>query len=377
MSTIAERDVVNLGARIPDAAPMAGADRWYSEKRLGGLSRFAAAITILNIAGHLFLGFEQSWLTPFVALAAAYATEMIGEAVEAGVQRRRPRFTGSFLNLVKFLLAAHITGLAVAMLLYACEQFWVIAFAAAAAIASKYVFRIRLGDSGGGQPQSRHFLNPSNLGITLTLVLFPSVGIAPPYQFTENTWGFVDWLLPLIVICSGSYLNIKATGRIPLIFAWLVAFAAQALLRSWVHGTPWSASLMPMTGFAFILFTFYMITDPATSPVRPGRQVAFGCAVAFVYAVFMELQVVFGLFYALTVVTAVRGLMIYRQVMSTRRNQAAPVALPKLEPILRPASIVFRPSYARLVPNPGGEGNRVVPPQSHASRHRLIPLIRT
>ena len=36
-------------------------DRWYSEKRLGGLSRFAFAITVLNILGHAFLGFEQSF----------------------------------------------------------------------------------------------------------------------------------------------------------------------------------------------------------------------------------------------------------------------------------------------------------------------------
>jgi hypothetical protein len=68
---------------------------------------------------------------------------------------------------------------------------------------------------------------------------------------------------------------------------------------------------MPMTGFAFILFTFYMITDPATSPAKRLRQVAFGCAVALGYAAFMELHVVFGLFYALTVVTAARGGFLY------------------------------------------------------------------
>ena len=103
----------------------------------------------------------------------------------------------------------------------------------------------------------------------MTLLLFPLVGIAPPYQFTENTSGWVDWALPLIIIGTGSYLNIKATGRIPLIVAWVTAFAAQALVRSAIHGTPWNAGLMPMTGFAFILFTFYMITDPATSPAKP------------------------------------------------------------------------------------------------------------
>ena len=39
---------------------------------------------------------------------------------------------------------------------------------------------------GGGW---RHFLNPSNFGIASRCSLFPWVGIAPPYQFTENLHG--------------------------------------------------------------------------------------------------------------------------------------------------------------------------------------------
>src|SRR5712692_1032353 len=299
------------------------AERWYSEKRLGGLSRFAGAITILNIAGHLFLGFEQSWITPFVALAAAYGTELIGEGAEAFAQARRPRFAGTAVDVVKFLLSAHITGLAIGMLLYACEQLWAIAFAASAAVASKYMFRAAVVRSSDGKPQLRHFLNPSNFGITFTLILFPTVGIAPPYQFSENTWGFVDLLLPLIVICTGSYLNTKATGRIPLILAWVTAFAAQAVIRAAIHGSPVGAGLVPMTGFAFILFTFYMITDPATSPARTAEQIVFGCAVAFAYAVLMELHIVFGLFYALTAVTLIRG--VYLRVKNSAGAQSLAV----------------------------------------------------
>jgi hypothetical protein len=288
------------------AAPVA--ERWYSEKRLGGLSRFAAAITVLNIAGHLFLGFEQPWIVPFVALGAAYGTELLGESIDAIAHGRRPRFRGSPVDLIKFLLSAHITGLATGMLLYACDALWPVAFAASLAVASKYFFRVDVGSAPDGRPMTRHVLNPSNFGITVTLLLFPLVGIAAPYQFTENTSGWVDWALPLIITGSGSYLNIKATGRIPLIVAWVTAFAAQALVRSAIHGTPWNAGLMPMIGFAFVLFTFYMITDPATSPAKPLYQIAFGCAVALGYAAFMELHIVFGLFYALTAVTAVRGI---------------------------------------------------------------------
>jgi hypothetical protein len=294
---------------IPQPAPAAIgiADRWYSEKRLGGLSRFAFAITVLNIVGHTFLGFEQSWITPLAALAAAYVTEFVGETIEARCAGRRARYAGSFLDAVKFFLPAHISALAVGMLLYAAENVAAIMFAASMAMASKYLFRVVVGMGRDGRPMIRHVLNPSNFGITTALLLFPTVGIAPPYQFTENTSGMLDWILPVIIICTGSYLNIKATGRIPLILAWACGFALQAAIRAAINGTPLSAGVLPMTGFAFVLFTFYMITDPATSPSGSRAQIGFAVAVAAFYALFMELHVVFGLFYSLTIVTAARG----------------------------------------------------------------------
>ncbi|MER8470453.1 hypothetical protein NKH23_13665 [Mesorhizobium sp. M1328] len=286
------------------------AERWYSEKRLGGLSRFAFAITVLNVVGHAFLGFEQSWITPFVSVGTTYSVDLIGETLEARAAGRKPRYAGEFLNLVRFLLPAHISGLAVGMLLYAADNLAAVAFAASVAMASKYVFRVTLGQGRDGRPVLRHFLNPSNFGITVTLLLFPTVGIAPPYQFSENTWGSVDWLLPLVIVGTGSYLNRKATGRIPLILTWVGAFAAQAIIRAAINGTPITSGLVPMTGFAFILFTFYMITDPATTPARTSGQVAFAAAVALAYAVLMEVHTVFGLFYALTAVTAGRGALL-------------------------------------------------------------------
>src|SRR4051812_33021000 len=113
------------------------------ELRLAALRRFAAAITILNLLGHTVFGFEQSWAQPFVAVGAAYATELLLELIFAwgyGRHGRRPRFLGGPSALVNFLLPAHITGLAVAMLLYANDRMMPLVFAAAAAIASKHVF---------------------------------------------------------------------------------------------------------------------------------------------------------------------------------------------------------------------------------------------
>lgn len=283
-------------------------ERWYIDKRLAGLSRFALAITLLNILGYLWLGFEQMWATPFVALAAAYTTEIVAETAQAWAEKRPVKYSGSPGKLISFLLSAHITALAVSMLLFAAEQLWVVAFAASFAVGSKWLFRINM-VMPNGQLARRHFLNPSNLGITSALLLFPTVGISPPYMFSENTSGWLDWALPCVIIVTGSLLNTKLTGRMPLICVWLLAFAAQAIIRSLINGSPLVAGLIPMTGFSFILFTFYMVTDPATTPAKIQHQAVFAVTVALTYALLMQAHVVFGLFYSLTIVTAARGLL--------------------------------------------------------------------
>jgi hypothetical protein len=210
---------------------------------------------------------------------------------------------------VQFLLPAHITGLAVGMLLYAPQSLGVFVFASFVAIASKYVVRVAVARDAHGRPVLRHVLNPSNFGIALTVLLLPNSGVAAPYQFSENTSGTMDWMIPAVVMLLGSILNTLFTQRIVLVCAWLAAFAIQALARALVHGTPLLAGLMPMTGFAFLLFTFYMVTDPATTPSRPARQAIFAVTVAAAYGVLMELHVVFTLFFALALVTAGRGVM--------------------------------------------------------------------
>lgn len=317
MATVTERrDSIPFPA-ASTATPVA--ERWYSEKRLGGLSRFALAITVLNLLGHAFLGFEQSWITPFVALATGYGTDLLAETMEAHSMRRTPRYASGVVNLVRFLLPAHISALAVGMLLYPGANLAAVAFATSVAIASKYVIRQRVGTSKTGHPILRHVFNPSNFGITVTLLLFPTVGIAPPYQFAENTSGAIDWILPVVVVTTGTFLNYKMTGRIALIIAWTVGFAMQAIVRSWIHGTPVAAALVPMSGFAFVLFTFYMITDPATSPATRRGQVNFGLATALLYAALMESHIVFGLFFALTVTTAIRALWLW----NTQRTAGA------------------------------------------------------
>jgi len=293
------------------------------DMRLAALRRFAAAITLLNVAGHTVLGFEQSWLTPIVGVLSAYAAEAVLELLESWRTGRRPRFLAKGTAPIDFLLSAHITGLAVSMLLFANRRPQAIAFAAAVAIASKYLFRVKV--NGG----TRHIFNPSNLGITATLLAFPWVGMVQPYMFTEKLSGGWDWFLPALIVCTGSFLNGRFTKKLPLVAGWVGGFAAQAVLRHFLFGNLLLASLNPMTGVAFLLFTFYMVTDPATTPVAPRGQLAFGAAVAAAYGTFMALHVVFGIFYSLTLVCLGRGVLVQvRELLAQRaRSQVAvPVA---------------------------------------------------
>jgi hypothetical protein len=278
---------------------------WEGFRRLGGLRRFAAAITLLNLLGHAVFGFEQSYAQPLVALAAAYGLELGLEMIDSWANQRAPKYGGGTIAFVDFLLPAHITALAVSMLLYANDRLWVVAFASAVAVGSKTLIRVRIGAA------PRHFLNPSNFGLSVTLLLFPWVGIAQPYQFTENIGPTGYWILPAIIVVSGTLLNTRFTTKLPLIGAWLGGFVIQGLVRSFVTGSPVVAPLVPMTGVSFLLFTFYMITDPATSPSPSRSQVLFGLATAAAYAMLVSLHAVFGMFFGLTIICAIRGAAVY------------------------------------------------------------------
>lgn len=290
--------------------------RW-NRPQFVALRRFALSITVFTIIGHMYLGFEQSPLQPIVAAAVCYGLGLAYEFLVARAQGRAPKFAGGPLNLFHFLLPAHISGLSIALILYSNNRLFPMVFAAALAMSSKVLFRVNVGD------RSRHYLNPSNFGISVTLLVFPWVGISPPYMFTENIVGLGDWLLPALIVVAGTLLNMRLTKRIPVIAGWLIGFVVQAILRNGWIGLPILAGLNPLTGVIFALFTFYMVPDPGTTPYGSKKQLLFGLGVGVLYGVFMAFHVVFGFFFALTIVCFIRGgLLWYRHSELVKREAA-------------------------------------------------------
>lgn len=325
----------------------------HDVKIITALRRFAMSITVFNIIGYTILGFEQPWLWPFIALATGYTVEIVLEIIGARSEGRAPRFLGNGpRGLMEFLYPAHITSLAMNMLTYVNDRVFVMMFGVTVAIAAKWVLRAPV------RGKLRHFMNPSNFGITVILLLFPWASIAPPYHFTEKVDGVIDWLIPLIIITAGTMLNAKLTGRMWLIMGWLGAFVLQAVVRGIILDVSIIGALAMMTSVAFVLFTNYMVTDPGTSPSRPGAQMAFGAGIATLYGVLTGMSIPYGLFFATATVCLVRGVFLWALHLSNKAREQREAMSNVMAPPSPSGSGVPTPASV-TVPQSGGR--EVVP----------------
>lgn len=298
------------------AAPASG--RRPRDPRYLALRNFALSITVFNIFGYTLLGWEQPWLWPILAVATAYLTELVFELLSAWAEHRQPAFVGNGpRGAMEFLLPAHITGLACNMLLYANNQWWPVMFAVVISVSQKHVLRAPIAG------RMRHFMNPSNFGISVTLLVLGTwVSISPPYQFTEWANSYFRLMIPVIILTAGTVLNAMLTKKTALIVGWMGSFAIQAFVRHWLFGVQLNTALGVMTGVAFILFSNYMVTDPATTPSKGLSKFMFGSVLGAVYGVLMAFNIVYTLFFALSIVCALRGLGWWGAHFIARRRQA-------------------------------------------------------
>jgi enediyne biosynthesis protein E5 len=317
-------------APAPTAATGKATPKPKRDARYLALRNFALSISVFNVFGYTLLGFEQPWLWPFIAVLTAYTTEIVFETISAWSGRRTPRYLGGGLRgMYEFLLPAHITALAVNMLLYANNQIWPVVFGVIVGVSGKHILQAPIAG------RVRHYMNPSNLGITVTLLCFGSwVSIAPPYEFTENANTYFRVMIPIVIVTAGTVINAMLTRKTALIVGWLGGFAIQAFLRHWIWHVSLYSALGVMTGVAFVLFTNYMISDPGTTPFKARAQFMFGGSVAAVYAVLMLFNVVYTLFFATAIVCALRGLGWWGAHLIKRareRRAAAAIVTPERE----------------------------------------------
>jgi Na+-translocating ferredoxin:NAD+ oxidoreductase RnfD subunit len=247
-------------------------------------NRFLAPllITMILLVGQLTFGMLESWRQTLLAIGICILVEIVLGKL----------FTGK----IPHLASAYISGISVGILIRS-PFIWPFAMCAAISIMSKYILRYK----------DRHLWNPSNFGVSAMLFLYP-VWVAS----LSIQWGNFVWPM-LIVWCLGS-LIIARLKRFHICLTYAVSFIALSGVRSLITGTPFFASIAPLTGPMYQLFVFFMITDPKTTVKSKRGQ----CLVAFLVAVaemiFRLNEIVHAPYFALFVVGPVaNAIEIYLQ----------------------------------------------------------------
>lgn len=158
--------------------------------------------------------------------------------------------------------SAAISGLSLSLLLRS-EYLALLLAGAVIAVASKFVIRIR----------GKHIFNPTNVAIVALMLMSNRVWVSP------GQWGNVAFFGFLIACLGGLVVNRAARSDVT--YAFIVAWSALVIGRSLWFGEPMTIPIHRLENGALLLFTFFMISDPRTTPdFRIGRML-FAALVAF------------------------------------------------------------------------------------------------
>ena len=219
-----------------------------------------AALSALLIFNLGWLDFGAQPLNSALAIAAALATQA---------------FCTYLFSLPSFdPRSPLITGLSLSLLLRADEP-WLPALAAVIAIGSKFVFRI------GG----KHIFNPAGFAIVVLLASAHGVWISP------GQWGSAVWFAALVSFFA--ILLLHAARRSDIAIFFLASHAALLFARAGWLGDPLAIPLHQLQSGSLLIFSFFMISDPRTTPdSRLGRFIfALSVAlVAYYLAFFMQMR---------------------------------------------------------------------------------------
>ncbi|WP_462410451.1 RnfABCDGE type electron transport complex subunit D [Neobacillus sp. Marseille-QA0830] len=173
-----------------------------------------------------------------------------------------------------------ITGLIISLVLSFTTPWYMVAGTSVMAILSKHLLVYK----------KKPIFNPAAFGLLLSIFLFHT---------GQSWWGaFGDlpwWMIGILLI--GGYLVTERVNKFPQVFAFLGTFFLLLLLMGALEIGGAADAFRPPFINAALFFSFFMLTDPPTSPAKYQNQVVFGILSAvtgiIVYAIFGGLTYLF------------------------------------------------------------------------------------
>ena len=205
-----------------------------------------AMLASLLVYGMGWLAFDITPARAVLLLATALGTQALGDRLERrAVNWRSALISGLSLCL---LLRTNRTELAIA--------------AAVVAIGAKFAFRLH----------GKHLFNPTNFGLVAMMSMTRDVWVSP------GQWGH-SALFAFLMACLGGVVVYRA-WRSDVTVAFLAAYASLLFGRALLLGDPMSIPLHQLQSGALLLFSFFMISDPKTTPDSRTGRILFAALVA-------------------------------------------------------------------------------------------------
>lgn len=208
-----------------------------------------AALAGLLVFGLGWLDFEIGAAQAAVTLAGVLGTQWLCARLWK-VERFDPR-------------SALISGLSLCLLLRTNHLGLALA-AAVVTIASKFLLRWR----------GKHLFNPTNLGLVAMMLATDSRVWVSPGQ-----WGNVAFFA-FLMVCLGGLVVMRA-ARSDVTLAFLGCYLGLVIGRSLWLGEPLTIPLHRLQSGALLLFAFFMISDPKTTPDSRAGRLIFAALVAW------------------------------------------------------------------------------------------------
>lgn len=243
----------------------------------------AAILFTYLLLGMTVLGFNRNPTQAFITTVSCVVLEM--------------SLTRLLYKKWIFPLSALITSFSLSFLLNYSHDYFLLAVPVFFAIGSKYIFTFN----------GKHALNPAMMGVSLSLLFSQElITAAPAYQ-----WNGIA-LMSLFIVALGMLFVIPKVPRVVLVVAFLTTFTIQTALRAWImkYHLPFETLFLgTLSSPSFFIFTFFMITDPATSPGDKRQQIIVGISLALVDLVLHLYQSYYTFFYAALIVGGFRLIM--------------------------------------------------------------------
>lgn len=218
--------------------------------------------------------------------------------------------------------SALISGLSLCLLLRT-GSLTLAVLTAAVTIGGKFVIRFR----------GKHLFNPTNFGIVAMMLATGQVWVSPGQWGSAALFGF-------LVACLGG-LVVNRAARSDVTYAFLAFYLAVLFGRALWLGQPTAIPLHQVSSGAFLIFTFFMISDPKTTPDSRAGRILFALLVAlgagFVHFVlFRPNGLILSLAFLSPIVPLLDRLLpgrryVWRGTPAAQATAQAPAETPRLE----------------------------------------------